>query len=95
MGARIGYTSRQVQQVESGATAFSIPMLYCIARALNAPVGYFFTGLDKTLNLPPVRRGIRPDFEELLTAYFAIPDGMHQRLHDLLTGLMERGHSLP
>jgi transcriptional regulator with XRE-family HTH domain len=53
LAARLGITFQQVQKYERGANRVSASKLYDIARALEAPVTYFFEGLDETAPHPP------------------------------------------
>jgi transcriptional regulator with XRE-family HTH domain len=45
LAGRLGITFQQVQKYERGANRVSASKLYEIARALEAPVSYFFEGL--------------------------------------------------
>lgn len=53
LAEELGLTFQQVQKYERGANRVSASKLYEIARALSAPVAYFFDGLsDPTLPQP-------------------------------------------
>jgi len=47
LAAHIGITFQQVQKYESGHNRISASMLHAIARVLQAPVGWFFEGLEQ------------------------------------------------
>jgi transcriptional regulator with XRE-family HTH domain len=48
LAAQLGITFQQVQKYERGANRVSASKLYEIARALEAPVSFFFEGLAET-----------------------------------------------
>jgi transcriptional regulator with XRE-family HTH domain len=48
LAAKLGITFQQVQKYERGANRVSASKLYEIARVLDAPVSYFFDGLEET-----------------------------------------------
>jgi transcriptional regulator with XRE-family HTH domain len=43
---RCGVTLQQIHRYETGENAISAPMLWSLARCLNAPITYFFEGLS-------------------------------------------------
>jgi transcriptional regulator with XRE-family HTH domain len=48
LAGRLGLTFQQVQKYEQGTNRVSASKLYEIARTLQAPIAYFFEGLDET-----------------------------------------------
>lgn len=46
IGAMLGVTSQQVQKYERGSNRIDANNLYCLARELKIPVGFFFDGLE-------------------------------------------------
>ena len=40
-----GVTLQQIHRYETGENTISAPMLWSLARCLNAPIAYFFEGL--------------------------------------------------
>jgi transcriptional regulator with XRE-family HTH domain len=54
LGILIGVTAQQIHRYERGKSAITAISLWRLARALNAPIGYFFEGLGEGLpSLPP------------------------------------------
>lgn len=68
LAEELGLTFQQVQKYERGANRVSASKLYEIARALSAPVSYFFEGLSD-----PSTGGSR-----------TAEDGVEQFMHDFL-----------
>jgi transcriptional regulator with XRE-family HTH domain len=54
--ALIGLTYQQMHKYERGINRVSAGRLYDIACVLNAPVGYFYEGLDREAPLPTAPR---------------------------------------
>ena len=53
---------QQIKKYEAGETAISARMLWRISDALEAPVGYFFEGIERDLDAPARSSGwIHPD----------------------------------
>ena len=50
LGDALGLTFQQVQKYERGANRISASKLYGVARALGAPIEFFFEGLPDTAN---------------------------------------------
>ena len=48
LGTAVGLTFQQIQKYERGSNRISASKLYDAARLLEAPVSYFFEGLDET-----------------------------------------------
>ena len=66
----IGVTYQQMTKYERGINRVSAGRLYDIARALNAPIGYFYEGLEQEAPQPasPCQRmliDIARDFSEI------------------------------
>ncbi len=55
-GQLIGVTDQQVHKYEHGINRVSAGRLYEIAHELNAPIEYFFEGLERNEKLPPLRQ---------------------------------------
>ena len=50
LGAALSLTFQQIQKYERGANRISASKLYGVARALGAPIEFFFEGLPDTAN---------------------------------------------
>jgi transcriptional regulator with XRE-family HTH domain len=66
----LGITFQQIQKYERGANRISASKLYEAARLLQAPVSYFFEGLDET------GAGEDDGFAQRLTLFVATPEGL-------------------
>lgn len=53
LGRELGLTFQQVQKYERGANRIGASRLYAIAKILEAPVSYFFEGLDELETINP------------------------------------------
>jgi transcriptional regulator with XRE-family HTH domain len=70
LGEAVGLTFQQIQKYERAANRVSASKLWEISRALEAPIGYFYEGLEGADPVaPPFRREGMQDF--LMT-----PDGL-------------------
>jgi transcriptional regulator with XRE-family HTH domain len=89
----VGIRFQQVQKYESGANRVSASRLWDLARALNAPVTFFFDGLDaKDVN--PSAKSFAgavedKDTHDMLRAYLGLSDGPRRRLLDLAMAMNE------
>lgn len=70
---RLGLTFQQVQKYERGSNRISASKLYQIASVLEAPITYFFEGLDD----PAAPKGARhaQAFTEVIEDLLAEPNG--------------------
>jgi transcriptional regulator with XRE-family HTH domain len=100
LAEELGLTFQQVQKYERGANRVSASKLYEIARALSAPVSYFFDGLsDPTANVSSAPAGaeqfmhdflMSPEGLELAAAFPKIKRGrVRRRLLDLVRCMIE------
>jgi len=71
---QLGLTFQQVQKYERGANRVSASKLYEIARALEAPVAYFFEGLAETA--ADSLNGAEPGGSEYVHDLVMTPEGM-------------------
>ena len=93
LGDKVGIKFQQVQKYETGTNRISASRLFEIAAALEAPVSYFFEGLEQAASEPPPEPGAIPaatgdllsDKEalDLVRTYYAIPAAQRRRLFDL------------
>ena len=72
LAEQLGLTFQQVQKYERGANRVSASKLYEIARALQAPVAYFFDGLADTAR----RRRRRSEGGQLMHELVMTPEGL-------------------
>lgn len=66
----LGITFQQIQKYERGANRISASKLYDAAKLLQAPVSYFFEGLDETDG------GIDDGFAQRMTEFVSTPEGL-------------------
>ena len=88
----VGIKFQQIQKYETGMNRVSASRLWDIAQVLNAPVSYFFEGLEaQPSDESPVPSDILNDKEalELLRCYYAIPENQRRRLFELARVLSE------
>jgi transcriptional regulator with XRE-family HTH domain len=64
----LGLTFQQVQKYERGANRVSASKLWEVARALQAPVGYFYDGLAEGSDISPASTSLTDAQEFLLTS---------------------------
>lgn len=81
----VGVKFQQVQKYETGANRISASRLWDIAAVLEAPIAFFFEGLEGVAEDGGARGDILADKEaqELVRAYYAIPETQRRRLYDL------------
>ena len=105
----IGLTFQQVQKYERGANRISASRLADVAKVLDVPIAFFFSGLpapDDVLSVEDRQWQDwteEPETIELVRFYHAIPhDGVRQQLRDLVkeiagasTGPRETGGEAP
>ncbi len=82
---------QQIQKYESGANRISASRLWALARALEAPVSYFFEGLDETpingshehSTKAPADAFQSKETIDLVRAFYTLNDEPRRRLLDL------------
>lgn len=99
LAEQLGLTFQQVQKYERGANRVSASKLYEIARALEAPVAYFFEGLADTVGLTPIGGEggeyvhdlvMTPEGMELAAVFPRIKRGrVRRKVLDLVKALVE------
>ncbi|HLI66422.1 MAG TPA: helix-turn-helix transcriptional regulator [Caulobacteraceae bacterium] len=100
----LGLTFQQVQKYERGANRISASKLYEIARALKAPVGWFFEGLadpteeagDGDPGLPSHARDflLSPEGLDLAGLFARLPQRrVRRRLIELIRSLVDAGEA--
>ena len=93
LGDKVGIKFQQIQKYETGMNRISASRLFEIASALEAPVSYFFEGLEAAAPEPteaaPVAQDLSGDLLsdkealDLVRSYYAIPTEQRRRLFDL------------
>lgn len=93
----VGIRFQQVQKYECGANRVSAARLWQLSEALEAPVTYFYDGLDGAARAAPVANdtGPREDGEvltrketmDLVKAYYQLGERPRRRLLDLAKSL--------
>ncbi len=74
----LGITFQQIQKYERGANRISASKLYDAAKLLQAPVSYFYEGLEETDG------GMDDGFAQRMTEFVSTPEGLE------LAGLFPR-----
>jgi len=85
LGERVGIKFQQIQKYETGTNRVSASRLWDIAAALDVPVSFFFEGLDRAMTESHAAGDVLADKEaqDLVRAYYAIPETQRRRLFDL------------
>ena len=86
LGDRVGIKFQQIQKYETGTNRVSASRLWDIATTLEVQVAFFFEGLEGEANDNGEARGdVLTDREanELVRAYYTIPETQRRRLFDL------------
>ena len=92
LGDEVGIKFQQIQKYETGANRVSASRMWDIATALEGPVAFFFEGLEgQADNSGDARGDVLTDKEanELVRAYYSIPETQRRRLFDLARVLSE------
>ena len=85
LGDIVGIKFQQIQKYETGMNRISASRLWDIAEALDAPVSFFFEGLESQSGNDELLGDLMSDKEalELVRSYYAIPETQRKRLFDL------------
>lgn len=94
LAAQVGVTFQQIQKYEKGQNRIGASRLFQLARALSAPVGYFFEGApgaaaeaDPAPNVAALLS--TPESVQLATAFARVADaGTRRRIVDLVQALV-------
>ena len=92
LGDEVGIKFQQIQKYETGANRVSASRMWDIATAMEVPVAFFFEGLEGQVTGSDDARGdVLTDKEanELVHAYYSIPETQRRRLFDLARVLSE------
>jgi len=92
LGDRVGIKFQQIQKYETGTNRISASRIWDIAAAMQAPVSFFFEGLDgQAPDMGKIRGDPFTDKEaqDLVRTYYAIPENQRRQLFDLACALGE------
>ena len=94
LGKQLGLTFQQVQKYERGANRIGASRLYAIAQILEAPISFFFEGLDELETIDPEDRVeallSNPEAVELNRSFARIKDqATRRRLADLVRSVAD------
>lgn len=88
LGDRVGIRFQQIQKYECGANRISAARLWQLAEALQAPITYFYDGLDEAATAEPVQETLaRRETLDLIQAYYQLEERPRRRLLDLAKSL--------
>lgn len=81
----VGIKFQQIQKYETGMNRVSASRLWDIASTLDVTIGFFFEGIDSSAEERAATPDVLADREaqELLRAYYSIPETQRRRLFDL------------
>ena len=88
----VGVKYQQIQKYEYGADRVSASRMWDIATALEVPISFFFEGLESQAEDTGEARGdVLTDkkADELVRAYYAIPEKQRRQFFDLACVLSE------
>ena len=88
----VGIKFQQIQKYEAGSNRISASRMWDIAAAMDAPLTYFFEGLDRPasdINEDTGDHMSEKETLELIRAYYTIPEIQRRRLLDLARVLSE------
>ena len=96
----LGITFQQIQKYERGSNRISASKLFDAARLLQAPVSYFFEGLEETEDGPDDGLALRmtefvstPEGLELAALFPKLDDRrLRRRVVDLVRAMVEETH---
>jgi len=87
---QVGIKFQQLQKYETGANRVSASRLWELSGVLDAPISYFFEGLE---GCAPAAGEVKGDLlgdreaSALVRAYYAIPETQRRRLFELASAL--------
>ena len=86
LAEKVGIKFQQIQKYETGSNRISASRMWDIATALEVPIAFFFEGLDgQAADTGEAQGDVLTDKEanELVRAYYSIPEAQRRRLFDL------------
>jgi transcriptional regulator with XRE-family HTH domain len=92
LGDLVGIKFQQIQKYETGANRISASRMWDIANALDAPIPFFFAGLNgQAADTGETQGDTSTDKEanDLVRAYYAIPESKRKSLFDLARVMSE------
>jgi transcriptional regulator with XRE-family HTH domain len=91
-----GIRFQQVQKYEFGTSLITAARLWELARALDAPLSYFFEGLEPGAEPQPDEdsafRSNQKETAELIRAFHAMPEGPRRQLLELAKAVANQDH---
>lgn len=96
----VGIRFQQIQKYECGANRISAGRLWELANALEAPISYFYEGLNETRGLLSVPANesaevfTRKETHDLIQAYYRLSERPRRRLLDLAKSLNGDGEQV-
>ena len=92
LAERVGIRFQQIQKYETGSNRISASRMWDIAAAMDAPLTYFFEGLNEPEPITITDGGnllSEKETLELIRTYYAIPEVQRRRLLELARVLSE------
>lgn len=91
LGRQVGVTFQQIQKYERGTNRTSASRLWEFAQALNVSEDYFFEALlDDEPSIDRQDIGNSKEIQQLINAYYAIPEGkVRDKMRQLLCTLAD------
>lgn len=86
LAEQVGIKFQQIQKYETGMNRISASRLWDIAEALDAPVAFFFEGIDEneaSAKAAPTDLLADKEALELVRSYYAIPENQRKQLFEL------------
>jgi len=89
LAERVGIKFQQIQKYETGANRVSASRLWDISDALEAPVSFFFEGIEVDAHESTLSDAVPADLLgdkealDLVRSYYAIPENQRRRLFEL------------
>lgn len=90
LAGKVGVRFQQIQKYETGANRISASRLWDVAEVLQAPVSYFFRGME--LSGQPATSDVSDilgarETIELVRAYYLMPEKQRQKLRGLVQAM--------
>ena len=89
LAEKVGIKFQQIQKYEAGANRVSASRLWDISEAMDAPVNFFFEGIENEVTAAGTTKSVALDLMgdkkalDLVRSYYSIPENQRRRLFDL------------
>ena len=89
LAEQVGIKFQQIQKYETGANRVSASRLWDISEAMDAPVNFFFEGIENEVTAAGSTDSVPADLMgdkealDLVRSYYSIPENQRRRLFDL------------